>query len=33
MDADAVNIEGVETDTGGVEPQKGGATAAPATAS
>ena len=33
MDADAVNIEGVETDTGGVEPQKGGATSAPATAS
>ena len=32
MDADAVNIEGVETDTGGVEPQKG-ATSAPATAS
>ena len=33
MDADAVNIEGVEPDTGGVEPQKGGATSAPATAS
>ena len=30
---DADNIEGVETDTGGVEPQRGGGTSAPATAS
>ena len=30
---DADNIEGVETDTGGVEPQRGGGTSVPATAS
>ena len=33
IEGDAANIEGVETDTGGVEPQGGGPKSAPATAS